>query len=204
MKGLLVLFFSVFFVFMGGGGIVNAEYCVDDTQTFPGDLNGYVDRYSEDRVIEWWHPLGESGCSGCNELKLTITADDVDAGGWIGDYEIPAEIFYVTVFQDLGDSEKKYEFSEPLASYGGFTPFSEIQEGPGGNLSITELVVNCSDLAFDIDFALDLGVRIEVGAGLDLEIERSQLQISPVPAPSALFLLGTGVLGVVGLRRKLK
>ena len=222
MRKVLVFLCSILLV-IGAAGVVGAQYVETPVLT----VDGSVAKEDLDRWIIWEHSLESlnfEGCPGCLSLSLEIVADDVDADKWYGQSFQDGEDDEVFIYQGEGDPNQnpglfQIKFDNVLTDYGDQSlTVSFIEEpGVGGDkLSTTGydvLTIMCSDLDFVLDFQkpLYVGVLVEGNGDLnsgaddwDVEIETSQLRINCVPIPSALLLLGSGVIGLVGLRRKFK
>ena len=106
-----------------------------------------------------------------------FTADDLG---------LPDEDFYGSVTADLFFSEWTGPFSIGLA-LNLYSPFSE--EAPGSLQGLILMLGMFEAALYD-----------EVGIPIDSHV---QLEITaPVPVPGAVWLLGTGIIGLLGLRRK--
>lgn len=223
MKRFVVFLCSILLV-IGAAGAAGAAYYYQDHQL----VNQLVDSDYTDRWAIWEHSLVPGEYEGdpwidCLEFTLTlsITADDVDGSGWYYGKWIDKEDDVVYIYQGSGDP---YQDPDTLftLSLGQLLQTSlDILDGPvpedpgvAGDLITTPFTILSSALGFQLDFSAPLyvGVLVE-GDGLpggddwDVEIEESLLTIectTPIPVPSALFLLGSGVIGLIGLRRKFK
>lgn len=67
----------------------------------------------------------------------------------------------------------------------------------GSGLSPLNIVVSLSDVWADADGLIDMT------PGVPIDPDAATIQVNAVPIPGAFLLLGSGLIGLVGLRRKL-
>ncbi len=137
--------------------------------------------------VNWAHTY-DGSVPDPSRATLTIWADDVDdaSPGWPAS-GYPAEqdkVFLNGVY--LGD----------LLTYGEFD--NNRPDGIAQNLSMT---------VFDITHLLapTMAFQIEVFNGTAshaMELISSTLTVAPTPIPGAVWLLGSGLVGLMGLRRR--
>lgn len=150
------------------------------TQTVTPDANNSGYQFVE---VNWTHTY-DGSVPGPVKATLGIWADDVDSAAYGRDAEVD-KVFLNGTY--LGD----------LLTYGDFD--DNRPDGTPQNLSYTE---------FDITpfLAAVMDLRIEVFRGASsyaMELIDSTLTVSSTPLPGALWLLGTGLFGMVGIRKKL-
>lgn len=191
MKRFLALVFSVF-LFTGTTGVCGAAY-IDIKE----DLDLYTDQGGP---VIWEHSLSFEGseCESCATIGLTIWADDVDQyfeidEVWI--YQGESLGIKMGVLDHYDYEGKTYD-----------TPGPDEEQGLGGNkVSETFLSIDCAEYEFVLDPTQSLVVRVEdiKGDYARFEIEKSMLEVqcTPIPVPSALLLLGSGVFGLLGVRK---
>ncbi|MBN1842796.1 MAG: PEP-CTERM sorting domain-containing protein [Deltaproteobacteria bacterium] len=219
-----VVFLSSILLIIGVTGGAGAQY-VDHSVPLEPSVDFYVGPGAQgnDRWIEWSHPLdwqgceGEDGCPGCEygfTLNLTIFADDVDGYGWTTPTSYEREDDEVWIYQGTWDETSNKFFMGYLEDFGDQTIFTgpDLTDASDAAHSESSWSKMSSELVgFDLDPSSPLFVRVLVeGDGQprgawdwECEIESSNLRIdcTPIPVPSALLLLGSGVIGLVGLRR---
>lgn len=214
MKRLLVLLCSALLVF-GTVSLATADYvyCIDDTQEVNGvGFNGiilYNDDFERIEEITWEHDAapcceGEEG-GGIAYVALTIVADDVDGAGIdsLGFYHFGEEdvvsiqngedtitLGVLTQMEGYTEGRPGYVWEEDLSS--------------GGDLTVSVFDSVEFPALLGLDFSLPVSVTVDVADGYGLEVETSTLQIActQVPVPSALLLLGSAVIGLVGFRTR--
>ncbi len=115
-------------------------------------------------------------------VTLSIVADDVDYGE-------EDEVFV---------NGNSVGFLSMLNSYSHF----DYQPGPGNNKQ------GLTTSVFDLDPAIldwTIPIRIHINTNWELEIESSTLTVqgaAPVPEPATIMLLGTGLVGLIGMRKR--
>lgn len=117
----------------------------------------------------------------------------------------PSEVFRTTIIidnVDYGDSYR-YDFSIPSRSLGAGTYWLSLHNGPLDSIDVSNLYWETSDdvgnYAYKVpDFS---GDWIPYGGSTyAFELYNG----NPVPLPGAVWLLGSGLLGLIGLRKKLR
>ncbi|BDQ33785.1 hypothetical protein [Pseudodesulfovibrio portus] len=133
--------------------------------------------------VNWTHTY-DGSVTGPFKATLSIWADDVDsaADGWAAEVD---KVYLNGTY--LGD----------LLSYGEFD--NNRPAGVPENLSLTVF-----DITPYLAGVMDLHIEVFNGASsYAMEFISSTLRVSPTPIPGALWLLGSGLLGLIGLRRKM-
>ena len=167
---------------------------------------GFVSGKESERNIQWTHSLGGvPECPGTDQtalsITLKITADDVDM---VTDYygKIFGEFDAVYMSQD----EQNWSLLGDLTQDG----FSSLTEGyilgPGHPNDPNFLSTSLFDLTqFNLDLNQPLYMKVTAQHGADLEIESSVLTVrcTPVPIPGAIWLLGSGLVCIVGVSRQI-
>ena len=184
-----------------------------------------------DHTLDWIDSEGHEGCAGCQfgySLSLNIVADDVDAEGWAGqDWGYQGEDDLVWIYQGSWNTTSNKACLGTLDNYGEFSIIfdagPDLDDRDKSKESSTLFEMTSSELLNQWGFNLNpnelFRVRVWVeGDGIsdsgndiydwEAEIESSHLRVDcfsePVPVPSAVFLLSSGVLGLVGVRTFLK
>jgi len=133
-------------------------------------------------------------------VSLTIVADDVDGLPY-------PENDVIYVFQGDGSQE-----DPSLLELGRLIQLRvwdnfNYHEGPGYDWHTTTTVFDSNTIPelLNLNFDLPLHVRVEVPQYFGVEIETSTLHIerTVVPIPSAAWLLGSGLLCLVGVSRRI-
>ena len=172
-----------------------------------------VNRGDEVRIVEWVHTLeGYGECDGQMVgdyglaeqgngpvwVGLIIWADDVDFKG------LPL----------LGGDETFVRISDGLRSLdlGALEPWSGGITGDGytsgrgqGKISVTVFDSDAIPGLLTLNYGDPITVTVSVLSGWEVEIESSQLEVrcAAVPIPTSVWLLGSGLICLVGVSRKL-
>ncbi len=168
MKKLLILLFSMSFV-LGLSVIAGATY-VETLDLY---------QYSVGGTIDWTHTYDFSEIPPYSFVRLSIVADDVDAGEQDGLYFNGNFLGYLN---DMG-----------YYTNWNYSP------GPGNpDQPLTTTI-------FEIDpswLVANMPVSVHVPTSWGVEIETSTLSVQSVPEPATMLLLGSGLIGLAGYGRK--
>jgi hypothetical protein len=215
MRRLVVCLCSVLLV-VGSAGFAGADYvyCIDDYKEVNGrGYNGFIlfnDDFEKIEKISWAHTVspccgGEEETGNIGYVALTIEADDVDPAG------VDSDNVYHSGEDDLvtlenGDNTIPLGFLSQMDVYTEGRPGYTWEEdlSIGGDLTVTTFDSIQIPELLDLDFTRPISVIVDVDYAYGLEVETSTLQVActNVPIPSALLLLGSGVVGLVGFRSR--
>lgn len=158
------------------------------------------------RTIEWQHSGISEPSYPVEYIKLTIIADDVDGA--------PSEGEQWDGYPDFNDGENLNGVSVGNGSYWVYLDDLTMLDsyslgGPdlfdSGNDHLTTFEFTMTDEDVDgslSDFlASTLYMKVDVEDWWECEIETSTLEVGVVPLPGAVWLLGSGLLGLAGARR---
>lgn len=191
---------------IGSASAAFAQYIYSDSE----DVYTYL---KDGGPITWEHSLLDDGepvcefCEGGLSLTLSIVADDVDKSL---NPKYPGEFDEVFIYQGEYSEANPTLTSLGLLNQMDWWTHEGYQAGPGNSdpgqlVTTTDFTILVSELGWDLDCTLPLFVRVEVQDLWDVEIETSNLGVDcDVPIPSALLLLGSGIIGLVGLKKRLK
>ena len=217
MKRLLIACLAVFMV-VGFSGAALAAPVLSFQFDVDGDLNTLDDNMTIDTV----------GGTVTTDLYALVVDDDPSSGiayelqsfGLNLEYDAALlGITHGTVFSDWIFGAPVFDNSTDgsLIMSGAYFNFSPPPYGIGSPMLLGTIVFECEGIGlspltiFDSDKGgsiADFALAGEVG-GLDLDDQiMNGVQIgsinNPVPIPGAVWLLGSGLLGLVGLRRKIR
>jgi len=142
------------------------------------------------------------------DILFSVTEEAVVGGGFdlaFNPSNLAASSLMLTApFLDFGLSEIT---SGHVRAQGGVWPAGNFL-GPGENIGIASFTFECLGASLDELWLYDFDTVTsewvtETGACLDGQIDGIYLaSISNVPIPGAVWLLGSGLIGLVGLRRR--
>ena len=109
--------------------------------------------------------------------------------------------WWVNLYINTGWVDSPYNEPDQFSQNG----WTEIPVGSGATLTLdfSDEGVNNLDHVTNIGFQIAFNDSTPDGSG-GYQGDKYHLEVSPVPIPSAMLLLGSGLFGLVGLRRKFK
>ena len=146
-------------------------------------------------------------CPGCGYDNDTVTADATDLMCPYNGYTVDVNADYIYIgFSNAipWDDSEAFNGVEiyNLNDDSGF-PLSDVSvdtNDPGW----TSSQISFSDDAIWLDFGLSVDAILSQGHPIPPPWYWIDLQFAPVPIPGAVWLLGSGLIGIVGVRKKFK
>lgn len=126
-----------------------------------------------------------------------------------------ASIVFETTGWIIGSDGLSYEFQADQSPYTYQATFSDLSESPffgfdflyfsvTSSTDTLDSIVGPGSFTFDVIPGQTLFANVFGTGGGNLEAGNFGVQISTIPVPGAMWLLGSGLIGLVGLRRKFR
>jgi hypothetical protein len=187
----VLLFFVVFFLSMGSMAMAYSHYDCDDTSEWISSSgNGPASNGWFNLALPDWYN-GDS--NDVLEFDIVLTGDDDNSNSNI-------DIFLsFNASNDPPDDPSEYEW---IAGYNVPTPNAFTLRLDILNNDLLYSGIDVGDLV-NISLADFLGHdNFWVGYGCHFTHDQSEVYIAQTPIPGAIWLLGSGLVGLVGFRKK--
>jgi len=191
MKKNCKLFMMTFILLM-----IFSVFNVSKVSAYTYNFRAYIDGESEllirDNTVQWhnlqWDVPGitsDEDETGYTNYPTTITTADMGTVSWYPSWEDTFGDQYSSIFENL---------NQVLAS-GGSIALTVIEKRDEGNVFISQLpdINNSYTLIVNFDDAGPSGA-----AWYEIQLNTG----NPVPVPAAVWLLGSGLIGLIGFRRR--